>query len=240
MHSILLITGWGLGTKPLEALKQSLQAQGYQVELMNIFNAFDQVELDAKIKIAQKFDVIAGWSLGGQLASVLAEQIYKKTAKAKVLITLASNPCFIAKECWPIGMQYSAFQSFKSSFQQDALTTLKRFSYLVTQGSKNAKQDWQYLQNSVNDEDKTIKTQGLELLENLNSVSILESYQGPQYHVLAEDDGLVAYKVADYLRKIPAKFIKIDSVIGSHGFPLFNIHETTNKILGYLKTTLKK
>ena len=153
MQSILLITGWGVGIQPLQPLQQALINQGFKVELINIFNGLERTSLEQYSKIAQNFDVIIGWSLGGQLAALLVQHIYEKTAQVKTLITLASNPCFVMSNEWPVGMEQSTFQSFKEAFKQDPQTTLKRFCYLVTQGGLQAKQNWQYLQSLIHTED---------------------------------------------------------------------------------------
>ena len=125
---ILLITGWGGGTNLLHSLQQALQQQGHEVELINIFNAFDQDVLQHKAEWAHQFDVIIGWSLGGQLASLLVDEIEQHYAEQKILITLASNPCFVANDTWQTAMPPQTFQVFKQSFEQDAVATLKKFA----------------------------------------------------------------------------------------------------------------
>ena len=95
--SILLITGWGGGTQLLEPLQHKLQQQGYIVELINIFNAFDAETLQHHVELARRFDVIIGWSLGGQLATLLVQQLEQQFSEQKILISLASNPCFVAQ-----------------------------------------------------------------------------------------------------------------------------------------------
>ena len=235
MQKILLITGWAVGIQPLQMLKQSLSDKGFEVELINIFNSFDAETLSRYVAKATDYDVIMGWSLGGQLATKLIQQIEEKTGQLKTLITVASNPCFIANDKWNVGMENSTFSSFKSSFKTDPLMTLKRFCYLVTQGRANAKQDWQKLQNSVNDDDLVLKSYGLEMLEHFNHVDILKNYSGHQLHVFAEDDGLIPYKITENMRNLGAKFLKLDSIDGSHGFPVFQSEILSDKINQYLK-----
>jgi pimeloyl-[acyl-carrier protein] methyl ester esterase len=62
---ILLITGWGGGTKLLQPLAHALQHKGHSVELINIFNGLDTQALQQHAEQAKDFDVIIGWSLGG-------------------------------------------------------------------------------------------------------------------------------------------------------------------------------
>lgn len=55
MQNILLITGWGGGTKLLASLKQALEAKGYTVELINIFNALDEHVFARTSRKSQRF-----------------------------------------------------------------------------------------------------------------------------------------------------------------------------------------
>ena len=231
----MLITGWGGGTKLLEPLKRSLEAQSYSVALINIFNALDKNILDEKIELAKDFDVIMGWSLGGQLATILANEIQNKHDQSIILITLGSNPCFVANEAWPYAMDTTTFQSFKKSFKTDAITTLKKFGYMVCQGTNTSKKDFIKLQSLIHPQNLDTLSAGLECLGTLNNVSILENYSGYQYHIFAKQDFLVSYKVARKLENLPAKFIFIDLISGSHGFPLFEIDVVTSKIFQFLK-----
>ncbi len=63
---ILLITGWGGGTKLLQSIESCFATQGHEVELINIFNALDAQVLQQNVEQAKAVDVIIGWSLGGQ------------------------------------------------------------------------------------------------------------------------------------------------------------------------------
>ncbi|OAL76210.1 hydrolase [Acinetobacter sp. SFB] len=235
LQRILLITGWGGGTKLLDPLKQLLQGQGHQVELINIFNALDEQILQQQVELAKQFDVIVGWSLGGQLAALLVNQLEQQYAQRKVLITLASNPCFVVNDSWQTAMDRLTFQQFKQSFEQDAIATLKKFGYMVCQGMKSTKSDFLLLQSLIQPQPIQLLKQGLNLLEQLNVADILKNYQGKQYHLLAQQDALVSCKVLDNLRNFHAKFLEVDLIAGLHGFPIFNSEETNDKICQYLK-----
>ncbi|MDK1684185.1 hydrolase [Acinetobacter terrestris] len=232
---ILLITGWGGGTQLLNPLKQAVQQQGHQVELINIFNAFDEQILQQQVELAKQFDVILGWSLGGQLATLLVDQIEQQYAQRKVLITLASNPCFVANDAWQTAMAQISFQQFKQSFEQDAIATLKKFGYMVCQGVENTKADFITLQSLIQPQQIQLLKQGLNLLEQLNVADILKNYRGEQYHLLAQQDALVSCKVIDDFQNLNAKFLEVDLISRSHGFPVFHAEETSEKICQYLK-----
>ncbi|NNH35468.1 hydrolase [Acinetobacter sp. NIPH 2377] len=232
---ILLITGWGGGTQLLNPLKQAVQQQGHQVELINIFNAFDEQILQQQVELAKQFDVILGWSLGGQLAALLVDQIEQQYAQRKVLITLASNPCFVANDEWQTAMAQATFQQFKHSFEQDATATLKKFGYMVCQGVETTRTDLITLQSLIQPQQIQLLKQGLNLLEQLNVADILKNYRGEQYHLLAQQDALVSCKVIDNFQNLNAKFLNVDLVSGSHGFPVFHPEATNEKICQYLK-----
>jgi pimeloyl-[acyl-carrier protein] methyl ester esterase len=232
---ILLITGWGGGSKLLNPLKQALEQQGHQVELWNIFNALDEQVLVQQAELARQFDVIAGWSLGGQLATVLVDQIQKQYGQEKVLITLGSNPCFVANDTWPMAMDQPTFQQFKQSFEQDAISTLKKFGYMVCQGTATTKADFITLQSLIQPQSIDLLKQGLLCLEQLNNVDILKNYSGAQLHVFAKQDFLVSYKVQRNFQEFNAKFLESELISGSHGFPLLEAEMITGKICHFLK-----
>ena len=235
MQNILLITGWGGGTKLLASLKQALEAKDHTVELINIFNALDEHILQEQVEKAKDFDVIIGWSLGGQLATLLVDQILKQFQQQKTLITLASNPSFVQNEEWHTAMDQLTFQSFRQSFEHDAIATLRKFGFMVCQGTATHKQDFITLQGLIQPQNLDILKQGLNCLEQLNTVSILKKYIGHQYHLFAKQDFLVSYKVVENLQNFNAKFLAVELVSGSHGFPIFQFESITDKICQYLQ-----
>ena len=235
MQNILLITGWGGGTKLLASLKQALEAKGHIVELINIFNALDEHILQEQVEKAKDFDVIIGWSLGGQLATLLVDQISKQFQPQKTLITLASNPSFVQNEEWHTAMDQLTFQNFTQSFEHDAIATLRKFGFMVCQGTATHKQDFVTLQGLIQPQNLDILQQGLNCLEQLNTVSILKNYIGHQYHLFAKQDFLVSYKVVENLQNFNAKFLAVELVSGSHGFPIFQFESITDKICQYLQ-----
>ena len=235
MQNILLITGWGGGTKLLASLKQALEAKGHTVELINIFNALDEHILQEQVEKAKDFDVIIGWSLGGQLATLLVDQISKQFQQQKTLITLASNPSFVQNEEWHTAMDQLTFQNFTQSFEHDAIATLRKFGFMVCQGTATHKQDFVTLQGLIQPQNLDILKQGLNCLEQLNTVSILKNYIGHQYHLFAKQDFLVSYKVVENIQNFNAKFLAVELVSGSHGFPIFQFESITDKICQYLQ-----
>lgn len=235
---ILLITGWGGGAELLKPLHEALEQNGHSVERLNIFNALDDEVLQQHVERAVKFDMIVGWSLGGQLATILVNQIQQQYNEQKALITLASNPCFVAQADWMTAMPVESFMQFKQSFEQDAITTLKRFGLLVCQGTSSAKKDFLAMQRLIRPQPIALLRQGLKLLEQLNLVEMYKNYQGRQLHVFAEYDALVPYQVVQNIQNLAAKNLTVVSIDdASHGFPCFMVEQTVQVIEDFIYST---
>ena len=233
---ILLITGWGGGAELLKPLQEALEQNGHSVERINIFNALDDEVLQQHVERAVKFDMIVGWSLGGQLATILVNQIQQQYNEQKALITLASNPCFVAQADWMTALPVESFMQFKQSFEQDAITTLKRFGLLVCQGTSSAKKDFLAMQRLIRPQPIALLRQGLKLLEQLNLVEMYKNYQGRQLHVFAESDALIPYQVMRKIKDLAAKNLSVISVeSASHGFPCFMVEQTVQIIEGFIQ-----
>ena len=235
-YRILLITGWGGGAELLKPLHEALEQKGHSVERINIFNVLNDDVLQQHVELAVEYDVIIGWSLGGQLATILVNQIQQQYAEQKVLITLASNPCFVAQADWMTAMPVETFMQFKQSFEQDAITTLKRFGLLVCQGTSSAKKDFVAMQKLIRPQPIALLRDGLQLLEQLNLVELYENYQGRQLHVFAEYDALVPYQVMQKTKDLAAKNLSVVSIDGaSHGFPCFMVEQTVQIIEDFIQ-----
>lgn len=237
-YKILLITGWGGGSELLKPLHDGLEQKGHIVERINIFNALDNEILQQHVELAVKFDVIVGWSLGGQLATILVDHIQQQYSEQKTLITLASNPRFVAQADWLTAMPVETFMQFKQSFEHDAIMTLKRFGLLVCQGASSAKKDFLAMQKLILPQPIALLRDGLQLLEQLNLVKVYENYQGRQLHVFAEHDALVPYQVAQNIQNLAAKNLSVISIEGaSHGFPCFIVEQTVQVIEDFIYST---
>nr|WP_305884323.1 hydrolase [Acinetobacter sp. 5862] len=235
-YRILLITGWGGGAELLKPLHDALEQKGHSVERINIFNVLNDDVLQQHVELAVKYDVIIGWSLGGQLATILVNQIQQQYAEQKVLITLASNPCFVAQADWMTAMPVESFMQFKQSFEQDVITTLRRFGLLVCQGASSAKKDFVAMQKLIRPQPITLLRDGLQLLEQLNLVELYENYQARQLHVFAEYDALVPYQIIQKTKDLAANNSSIVSVEGaSHGFPCFMVEQTVQIIEDFIQ-----
>ena len=200
-NRVVLLPGWGLGTAPLEPLAAALhdldEHLRVQLEPLPELTSSDPQqwldELDANLP---EDCWLAGWSLGGMLATALAE---RRGERCCGLLTLASNPCFVAREDWPAAMPVETFQAFQQGFQTDSAATLKRFALLCAQGAEDSRSLGRSLAASAPQGRNEALRSGLELLATLDNRKALQQFRGPQLHLLGSADALVPPTLADAL-----------------------------------------
>jgi pimeloyl-[acyl-carrier protein] methyl ester esterase len=79
--------------------------------------------------------VVAGWSLGGQLALAWARRYPQQVRR---LILIATTPRFVSSADWPHGLAPAVVAEFAAALACDAAATLRRFRLLETQGDARA------------------------------------------------------------------------------------------------------
>lgn len=189
---LILLAGWGLGAAPLQPLANALRSR-LQVQIEPLPDC-------AELPAAQWLDALherlpgdawlGGWSLGGMLASQLAA---RRGAGCPGLVTLASNPCFVASPSWPTAMAAATFQDFRDAYRQNPAATLKRFALLCSQGAVDARWLSRALLATVPGGASQV---GLELLASLDTRAALQGFGGAQLHVFADADALVPHSAA--------------------------------------------
>jgi pimeloyl-[acyl-carrier protein] methyl ester esterase len=235
-NRLILLPGWGLGISPLEPLAAALQGldEHLHVEIEplpeldsgDLQNWLD--ELDERIPQ----DVwLGGWSLGGMLASELAA---RRGEHCCGLLTLASNPSFVAHEQWPNAMPAETFDAFLAGCAADPKTTLKRFSLLCAQGAQDPRGLSRLLLNAAPTASPATLMAGLELLAQIDTRAAVQAFRGPQLHLFAGQDGLVPAEVAGELFALLP-----DVEIGlieqaSHAFLLEDPHGVAGAIQAFL------
>lgn len=220
---LILLPGWGLGTLPLESLAEALR--GLEPLLRVDIEPLPELaggeardwllELDARLP---PHTWLGGWSLGGLLAGQLAAL---RGERCRGLLTLASNPRFVAGAGWPRGMDEASFDAFVDGCCVDPAATLKRFSLLCAQGSAEARSLARQLQAALPcAAPQQVLLAGLAVLGNGDGRSALQAFRGPQLHLLGGADALVPAEVAGDLLALQP-----DIAVGliedaSHAFPL--------------------
>lgn len=92
--------------------------------------------VDELAAVAPDRCVIAGWSMGGQLALVWARRHPQQVAR---LVLISATPRFISTPDWPYGMAPEIFAEFSASLTRDATATLRRFLLLQAQGDAQSR-----------------------------------------------------------------------------------------------------
>ncbi|ATO18396.1 alpha/beta hydrolase [Acinetobacter sp. LoGeW2-3] len=235
---ILLISGWGLGTQVLNEFVQQLEQQSEQQPQVVVWDIFDpnKAELLAeKVQTAADMDVLIGWSLGGQLAMLLANEIYQQTQDTKPVIACMSNLSFVAQENWPHAMPKAQYLQFKHAVMLQPEQALQRFCALVTLGSAAPRERAKYLQQQSINIDLSYQQAHLYLLEQLNLVNIVKSYPGKMLFINSEKDMLVPCKVLQDIALISARNLNFVKIQAAHDAILFDTSLVIEPILQFLQ-----
>lgn len=233
---LILLPGWGLGVSPLEPLAAALRGLDehlrVEIEPLPALLSGDSEEWLDELDASLPDDAwLGGWSLGGMLASALAA---RRGERCCGLLTLASNPSFVAHEHWPSAMPGETFDAFLSGCASDPRQTLKRFSLLCAQGAEDARGLARLMLAAAPATAPDVLLAGLELLAQLDTRQALQAYRGPQLHLFAGLDALVPAEAAgDLLALLP------DIEVGlieqaSHGFLLEDPHGVAGAIQAFL------
>lgn len=198
---LILLPGWGLGISPLEPLAAALQ--GLDEHLRVEIEPLPELESSDLDDWLDELDAtlpdnvwLGGWSLGGMLASELAA---RRGDRCCGLLTLASNPCFVARADWPHAMASETFEAFLQGCRSEPHATLKRFALLCVQGAQDARGLARLLNGAAPHVPPASLEQGLAVLAKLDTRRALQAFAGPQLHLFAGADGLVPAEVAGEL-----------------------------------------
>ncbi|MEE4144237.1 MAG: malonyl-ACP O-methyltransferase BioC, partial [Halieaceae bacterium] len=161
--------------------------------------------------------VYMGWSLGGQLALELAASNPERVA---ALVTVCSNPRFIADSGWP-GMEAEAFAAFQAAYASDPAASLRRFGSLQAQGARRPRQLLRQLHGPQAGPPGAELLPGLNWLARLDQRELARGLQRPCLHLLAEHDQLVPAELATVLAALSAPVAQVQVLRGaSHLAPL--------------------
>ena len=234
-NTVFILPGFGLGCYPLQALADALAEQGWATQFLplpehNQQDAYLQTLVQHHPITANS--VVLGWSLGGQLASLLTERTQSR------LITLASNPQFCSDASWAYGMQAEAFNLFYAKQQTQPVQNLQQFAALtgLQDASSHTKAHIKHLKaqlTHLSESEQAMHLLHLHWLRSLNTRSVLANLPTPQLHIWGDVDALIPKHMADALALPPHARAHI--VTGaSHLLPLTHSAECANTIVKWL------
>ncbi len=144
--------------------------------------------------------VYLGWSLGGQIATLLAKRAPQRVS---ALITLCSNPRFVELDGWP-GMESHAFADFRAAYDEQPARGLRRFDALQSQRAGRPSRPLLKSLSALRDcsDPGAQLAAGLGWLAELDTREALASLDVPQCHLLGQADGLVPVAIAEHLRRL--------------------------------------
>ncbi len=218
LEPLVLLHGWGCDSRSwqpmLELLNQDfdlimISLPGFDVAV----EAFEDVGVYLQTLLTQlpKRFFIAGWSLGGMLATAIAA---KAPQRVRGVITLASNVCFVERDDYAHAMSRADFSAFVQGFEQSPDVTLKRFAGLMAKGDDNERQLLKQLRNICASSWQLAGEQmpaqlaqstwlcGLGWLQQLDNRSNFLSLTVPGLHLLADGDALVPPSIATTLNTL--------------------------------------
>jgi pimeloyl-[acyl-carrier protein] methyl ester esterase len=150
------------------------------------------------------------------------------------LLTLASNPSFVAHDQWPSAMPGETFDAFLAGCAADPRGTLKRFSLLCAQGAEDPRGLSRLLLGGAPHTAAPVLMSGLEVLAQLDTRHALQAFRGPQLHLFGGLDGLVPAEAAgELLTLTPDIEIGLIEQAG-HAFLLEDPHGVAGAIQAFL------
>lgn len=233
LMKILLINGWGGLLESLKPLQQRLQADSFVVDIMDYVNVLDtQVLHDMSDKLVP-YDVVAGWSLGGQVATVLLHDYYVRNsqAPAKILWTLFSNPCFMVHKNWKYAQAEYEVLDFETAFIANPKITLHRFLRNILSGQNVNRTEYQKFvqhQNEYYHQQGAYQhlVMGLDLLKNLDNLTRLKQLdeRGIQHICfLAKQDNLAPHQLSIPLMKFGSnQHLILEYLAFEHHFSIYS------------------
>jgi len=199
---LVMLHGWGVNSAVFTPLHESLSQ--YRVHYVDLpgFGHSQMVEgglstwVDTLVAALPEHAIWAGWSLGGLVATQAA---LSYPQKIKGLITIASSPCFMAREdeAWP-GIPPQVLHQFREQLGQNLPKTIERFLAIQAMGSETAKEDIKQLRDLVLARplpNTRALTQGLNMLTDVDLRLQLIELQQPWLRIWGRLDGLVPKRV---------------------------------------------
>lgn len=203
---LVLLHGWGLNAEVWHCISEELSSH-FTLHLVDLpgfgrsqgFGAMPLEEMAERVlQQAPEKAIWLGWSLGGLVASQVA---LTHPARVQALVTVASSPCFSARDEWP-GIKPDVLAGFQQQLSEDFQRTVERFLALQTMGTETARQDARTLKKTVLAlpmPEVAVLNGGLEILKTVDLRESLCTLRMPFLRLYGYLDGLVPRKVVPRL-----------------------------------------
>lgn len=203
---LVLLHGWGLNAEVWQNIVPRLSAQ-FRLHLVDLpgygrSRGFAALSLEQMAQALVPFlpprAIVLGWSLGGLVATQLA---LSEPERLRALITVASSPCFTARDDWP-GIAPLTLHNFQQQLSHDFKRTVERFLALQTMGTETARADARKLKEVVLSQpmpDVDVLNGGLSILSDDDLRDRLTAITLPFLRMYGALDGLVPRRIVQQL-----------------------------------------
>lgn len=237
-QTLLLLPGWALGSAPLEPLADALRRRlppCYRVECIDYpaLTSHRPESWVAALDHALPQDAwLAGWSLGGMLATSLAQW---RGRRARGLITLAANASFVTRAGWSQAMTGEALEDFQRGLRASPTRTFRRFARLSAQGGRDTRRLGRELLAALETTPLDQALAGLGVLSALDLRDVPSTLKIPQLHLFGEDDALVPAVARHAIAaSLPEGGGTASIAEAGHAFPLERAEETAALMATFL------
>ncbi|MCP8689091.1 pimeloyl-ACP methyl ester esterase BioH [Marinobacterium sedimentorum] len=200
---LLLLHGWGLHSGVWQPVLPALQ-QYFDTVLVDLPGLGRSAALAGPVSLeAVAADILQqvpagaiwlGWSLGGLVAAEAARQAPERVSG---LVTVASNPCFVARDDWACGMAAETFDGFVSALATDPDRTLASFALLQSRGEA-ARETLRALKSLLAEHEPAAVAENLMLLA-ADSRATLSGLALPTLHIFGDADQLVPAAIVAHM-----------------------------------------
>lgn len=229
----MLVHGWGMNHRIWQPVVEKLSAE-YEVCAIDLpghgqrsnetFGSLQSLTEDLKRICEQQWSksqprLLVGWSLGALPCLELARQ---NPGLVDGLLLVSSNPCFVRRDDWDVGVDAEVFDQFAESLKQDFSGTIRRFLSLQVKGSESGRQTLRALREKVLQQAQPHQQSldaGLEILKHVDLRDQLSQVQCQVSWALGGQDGLVRAQLATALQTLmPSAEVRLYSNAGHAPF----------------------
>jgi pimeloyl-[acyl-carrier protein] methyl ester esterase len=204
-QDLVLLHGWAMHGGVFDELLPSLTTQ-YRVHCIDLpghgqsryhgeMNSLQQLAA-AVLPHVPENAIVLGWSLGGQVALQLAQQM-----PLRALMLVSTTPRFVAGDNWQSGMPEETFAQFFARLHENHGRTVQDFLNLQVRGDAHAAVTLSSLKHSLLQYPAVTEAlyDGLNILRDTDLRSILASIKKPALVISGEYDRITHPDAGEYL-----------------------------------------